>query len=147
MNNYIGSNAYEYEDEIQIKNQKVLNSKGNTQKQALFDSYTFVLDEQPKSQDKKYDYDLYQIIGKKLNNPYAIDLQKGQTQKGNKTYEIEGDRDDFHKSRNDTTKQSNLLLTYDDDYQRITQSFGVDESVDSLSLEEYDYYEDINCKR
>ncbi|CAD8081751.1 unnamed protein product [Paramecium sonneborni] len=148
MNNQKGNNAYDIGADTQTKNQKISNQKGNTTKQASSDPYAFDLDEQPKQQSKKYDYDLHQTIGKKFNNPYAIgDQQKGQNQKGNKNDEIEEDIDDFQQSRDDRAKQSNQLFTSDDDYQRATQSLGVDESVDSLALEEYDYYEDVFRKR
>ncbi|CAK80347.1 unnamed protein product (macronuclear) [Paramecium tetraurelia] len=151
VNNQIkNNNAYAYDvgADSQSKNQKAQNVKGNAGKQVSSDPYAFDLDEQPKQSQKKYDYDPNQTIGKKFNNPYAIgDPQKGQPQKGQKNDEIEEDIDDFQQSRDDRAKQSNQLFTSDDDYQRATQSLGVDESVDSLALEEYDYYEDVFRKR
>jgi hypothetical protein len=39
------------------------------------------------------------------------------------------------------------MFTSSEDMMRATQSMGVDESVDSLALEDYDYYEDVTKKR
>jgi len=39
------------------------------------------------------------------------------------------------------------MFTSEEDYIKATQSMGVDESVDSLALEEYDYYEEVKLKK
>lgn len=49
-------------------------------------------------------------------------------------------------TRYDWSVMKNLLFTSDEDYRKASQSMGVDESVDSLALEEYDYYEDVKRK-
>ena len=91
-------------------------------------------------------------VGSKFNsNAYDFDLDAPvNNNKSGKRGAIKEEIDediDFAESKDDRQKQSNNMFTSSEDYMRATQSLGVDESVDSLALEEYDYYEDVTKKR
>lgn len=80
------------------------------------------------------------IGGKNKFNAHDFDGKKSKYE------EVEEDID-WQESRDDRVKQSNNMFTSDEDYMKATQSLGVDESVDSMALEDYDYYEDVHRKK
>ncbi|KAM3143715.1 hypothetical protein pb186bvf_004211 [Paramecium bursaria] len=111
----------------------------NQGKKQVSDPYAFEY-EQPTKQTgpkKQYDYDLNQTIGKKFNT---------NMQPASKHQDIEEDIE-FIESKDERIKQSNNMFTSEEDYQKATQSMGIDESVDSLALEDYDYIEDVIKKK